>query len=110
MERDREYLDQARIIAKEATHGAVKVDGKGRSVAYSNRNDTYAYIKALEEEWASNNGSTLYLTHGVNSRNAMKLVDAGIKRVVYLKEFGIGVGTELLRSQGVKVEMFIQEY
>lgn len=107
MERDREYLDQARIIAKEATHGAVKVDRDGRSVAYSNKNDTYAYIKALEEEWASNDGATMYLTHGVNSRNAMKLVEAGIKRVVYSKEFGIGIGTELLKSQGVKVEMFI---
>lgn len=103
MERDREYLDQARIIAKEATHGAVKVDSKGRSVAYSNKNDTYAYIKALEEGWASNEGATMYLTHGVNSRNAMKLVDAGIKRVVYSQEFGIGVGTELLRSQGIEV-------
>lgn len=104
MNNDKQYLEWANTIAKEASCGAVKIDRNGAMCAYSNKNGQYAYIRCIDDKFPYNDGATLYLTHGVNSRNAMEIVDAGIKRVVFIEEFGIGVGTALLRSQGVIVE------
>lgn len=104
MNNDKQYLEWATIIAKQGTCGAVKVDKNGVFCAYSNDNGEYAYIRCIKDKFPYNDGSTLYLTHGVNSRNAMEIVDAGIKRVVFVKEFDIGVGTKLLRCMGVIVD------
>lgn len=101
---DKQYLKWAKTIAKEATCGAVKIDKNGAMCAYSNKDDQYAYIRCIKDAFPYNDGATLYLTHGVNSRNAMQLVKAGIKRVVFIDEFGIGVGTALLRCMGVDVQ------
>lgn len=99
------YLNRAKRKALEdgVECGAVMIGANGKYVEYSNARSEYSYIECLNDPIVFNNGATLYLTHGVNPRNAMKIVEAGIKRVVFIKEFGIGVGTALLRSQGVEV-------
>lgn len=97
------YLEYAKNVAKEATCGAVKVDEEGDYCAYSNADHIYAYLKCIKDESVRNDGSTLYLTHGVNPRHAMEIAKSGIARVVFIEEFGIGVGTALLRCLDVEV-------
>lgn len=96
---DEWFMSLAEQVAKEAECGAVLTKDGNLVNAYSNRDSEYAYITCIK----NGKGDTLYLTHGVNSRNAMEIVRAGVKRVYFKKEFGIGVGTQLLRAMGVEV-------
>ena len=97
------YLKYAKNGAKEATCGAVKVDEEGNYCAYSNADHIYAYLKCIKDESVRNDGSTLQLTHRVNPRHAIEIAKSGIARVVFIEEFGIGVGTELLKCLDVEV-------
>lgn len=104
---DKVYLDQAVEIAKEATRGAVLVDKNGYALARSNRNGLHSYLNCLKAH-AFPKGGTLYLTHGVNVRHGMAIIEAGIKRVVFLEELEIGVGSAMLRSMDVEVVQYVK--
>lgn len=47
-------------------------------------------------------GQTLYLTHEPHRRDALKIADKGIKRVVYIHDFNHR-GRDVLRALGVEV-------
>ena len=58
---------------------------------------------------SSNNseGSTLYITDSSCIECAKLIIQAGIKRVVYAREYRLTDGVDLLRQAGIKVD-FIQ--
>ena len=58
---------------------------------------------------SSNNseGSTLYITDSPCIECAKLIIQAGIKRVVYAREYRLTDGVDLLRQAGIKVD-FIQ--
>ena len=58
---------------------------------------------------SSNNseGSTLYITDSPCIECAKLIIQAGIKRVVYAREYRLTDGVDLLRQTGIKVD-FIQ--
>ena len=58
---------------------------------------------------SSNNseGSTLYITYSPCIECAKLIIQAGIKRVVYAREYRLTDGVDLLRQAGIKVD-FIQ--
>ena len=55
---------------------------------------------------SSNNseGSTLYVTDSPCIECAKLIIQAGIKRVVYAREYRLSDGIDLLRQAGIKVE------
>ena len=54
-------------------------------------------------------GSTIYITHTPCIECAKLIIQAGIKRVVYAREYRLSDGIDLLRQAGVKVEFIKQE-
>ena len=55
---------------------------------------------------SSNNseGSTLYITDSPCIECAKQIIQAGIKRVVYAREYRLTDGADLLRQAGIKVD------
>lgn len=54
-------------------------------------------------------GATLYITDAPCLECAKLIIQAGIARVVYTKEYRISDGVELLRKAGVRVERFEEQ-
>jgi len=57
----------------------------------------------------STDGAVLYVTHETCYACARLIVNAGIKRVIFMKEYRRHDGTELLRSAGVEVFRLSEE-
>ena len=54
-------------------------------------------------------GATLYITDAPCLECAKLIIQAGIARVVYTKEYRISDGVELLRKAGIRVERFEEQ-
>ena len=70
----------------------------------------HAEANAITKLARSNNnsdGSTLYITDSPCIECAKLIIQAGIKRVVYAREYRLTDGVDLLRQAGIKVD-FIQ--
>lgn len=52
-------------------------------------------------------GSTMFVTHSCCSSCAIDIVDAGVKRVMYLEEYRDLSGILLLQSANVQVEKYV---
>ena len=68
--------------------------------------ETNAVLKAAKEG-VSCLDSTIYVTLSPCSHCSAMLINAGVKRVVYLEEYRELFGVELLKSAGVAVEKYI---
>ena len=69
----------------------------------------HAEANAITKVAKSNNssdGATLYITDSPCMECAKLIIQAGIKRVVYAREYRIIDGVDLLRRAGVQVEKF----
>ena len=133
---DRSYLEMARVWAKNSYCTRRKVGAllvKDRMIISDGFNGTPAGFENICEDPAtgktkpyvlhaeanaitklarsSNNseGSTLYVTDSPCIECAKLIIQAGIKRVVYAREYRLSDGIDLLRQAGVKVEFIKQE-
>ena len=87
------------------------------NVCEDENNVTHPYVLHAEANAitklarSSNNseGSTLYVTDSACIECAKLIIQAGIKRVVYAREYRLSDGIDLLRQAGVKVEFIKQE-
>ena len=87
------------------------------NVCEDENNVTHPYVLHAEANAitklarSSNNseGSTLYVTDAPCIERAKHMIQAGIKRVVYAREYRLSDGIDLLRQAGVKVEFIKQE-
>ena len=87
------------------------------NVCEDENNVTHPYVLHAEANAitklarSSNNseGSTLYVTDSPCIECAKLIIQAGIKRVVYAREYRLSDGIDLLRQAGVKVEFIKQE-
>ena len=87
------------------------------NVCEDENNVTHPYVLHAEANAitklarSSNNseGSTLYVTGSPGIGCAKLIIQAGIKRVVYAREYRLSDGIDLLRQAGVKVEFIKQE-
>ena len=66
-------------------------------------------ITKLARSSNKSEGSTLYVTDSPCIECAKLIIQAGIKRVVYAREYRLSDGIDLLRQAGVKVEFIKQE-
>ena len=64
-------------------------------------------IPKLARRSNNSQGSTLYITDSPCIECATLIIQAGIKRVVYAREYRLTDGVDLLRQAGIKVD-FIQ--
>ena len=67
--------------------------------------ETNAILKCARSTYSSE-GSVLYLTYSPCFDCAKLVIQAGIKRVVYLEEYRDVSGLDLLRQADIKVEKF----
>lgn len=82
------------------------------NVCEDDTNTTFPYVLHAEANAitklarSSNNsdGSTLYVTDAPCIECAKLIIQAGIKRVVYAKEYRLTDGIELLRQAGIEVD------
>ena len=61
-------------------------------------------ITKLARSSNNSDGSTLYITDSPCIECAKLIIQAGIKRVVYAREYRLSDGIDLLRQAGIKVE------
>ena len=129
---DQRYLEMARIWAKNSycarrQVGAILV--KDRMIISDGYNGTpsgfenvcededgvtkpyvlHAEANAITKVAKSSNsslGATLYVTASPCMECAKLIIQAGISRVVYLEEYRITDGVDLLRRAGIQVEKF----
>jgi dCMP deaminase len=129
---DRSYLEMASVWAKNSycsrrQVGAILV--KDRMIISDGYNGTpsgfenvcedengvtkpyvlHAEANAITKVAKSSNsslGATLYVTASPCMECAKLIIQAGIRRVVYLEEYRITDGVDLLRRAGVQVEKF----
>ena len=63
-------------------------------------------ITKVAKSHNSSDGATLYITDSPCMECAKLIIQAGISRVVYLEEYRITDGVDLLRRAGIRVERF----
>ena len=130
---DRSYLEMASVWAKNSyctrrQVGAILV--KDRMIISDGYNGTpagfenvcedengvtkpyvlHAEANAITKVAKSSNsslGATLYVTASPCMECAKLIIQAGISRVVYLEEYRITDGVDLLRRAGIQVEKFV---
>lgn len=71
----------------------------------------YSYEQVIKKAKLSNislKGQTLFTTHEPHRRHAIKIAEAGIKRVVYIHDHGHR-GRDVLRALGVEVVRYENE-
>ena len=124
---DRSYLEMARVWAKNSYCTRRKVGAllvKDRMIISDGFNGTpagfenicedpatgktkpYAEANAITKVAKSGNnsqGATLYVTDAPCLECAKLIIQAGIKRVVYVIEYSVRDGIELLRRAGIEV-------
>ena len=120
---DRSYLEMARVWAKNSYCTRRKVGAllvKDRMIISDGFNGTpedpatgktkpyvlHAEANAITKVAKSGNnsqGATLYVTDAPCLECAKLIIQAGIKRVVYLIEYSVRDGIELLRRAGIEV-------
>ena len=61
-------------------------------------------ITKLARSYNNSEGSTLYITDSPCIECAKLIIQAGIKRVVYAREYRLTDGADLLRQAGIKVD------
>ena len=66
-------------------------------------------ITKIARSGNNSDGATLYVTDSPCIECAKLIIQAGIKRVVYAREYRLSDGIDLLRQAGVKVEFIKQE-
>ena len=110
---DRSYLEMARVWAKNSYCTRRKVGAllvKDRMIISDGFNGTPSGFENICEDPATgktsgNNseGATLYVTDAPCMECAKLIIQAGIRRVVYLIEYSVRDGIELLRRAGIEV-------
>ena len=116
---DRSYLEMARVWAKNSYCTRRKVGAllvKDRMIISDGFNGTPSGFENICEDPATgktitkvaksgNNsqGATLYVTDAPCLECAKLIIQAGIKRVVYVIEYSVRDGIELLRRAGIEV-------
>lgn len=98
------------IVASKESNSEFKsgsaIDSNKGFITGHNSNGDYSYINAIKDAKKQDidlSGATLYTTHEPHRRHALKIADAGIKKVVFLNYFGER-GRDVLRVLGVDVE------
>ena len=115
---DRSYLEMARVWAKNSYCRMIISDGfNGTPSGFENicedpaTGKTKPYVlhaeaNAITKVAKSGNnseGATLYVTDAPCMECAKLIIQAGIRRVVYLIEYSVRDGIELLRRAGIEV-------
>ena len=65
-------------------------------------------ITKVAKSHNSSDGATLYITDSPCMECAKLIIQAGIKRVVYAREYRIIDGVDLLRRAGIEVEKYAE--
>lgn len=102
-------------IALKASKNSVEKVKAGSAVKFGFNDDlylsgfsvdsVYSYEQVIRKAKLSNislEGQTLFTTHEPHRRHAIKIAEAGIKRVVYIHDYGHR-GRDVLRALGVEV-------
>lgn len=82
------------------------LEGSDGSTLPSVRHAEKSALMGLLRAGISPIGSVMFVTHSCCSSCAIDIIDAGVKRVVYLEEYRELFGVELLKSAGVAVEKY----
>lgn len=81
-------------------------DQDGDTAWYTKHAEVQALNK-LRKSTESSVGADMFVTHSPCAMCALDIIDAGIKRVVYRKEYRDTSGIDLLRKHGILVEKLI---
>ena len=81
------------------------IDGTLYTLSYVLHAESNAILKCAKYG-KSTNGATLYITHSPCIECSKLIIQAGIKRVVYLEPYRKTNGLDLLKRVGISVEQF----
>jgi dCMP deaminase len=81
-------------------------DSKGETLKYVLHAESNAITK-LAKSTQSSGGSTLYVTMSPCTECAKLIIQAGIERVVYLEEYRLNQGINLLEEAGISVNRLL---